>query len=205
MDLNKRTWALYQIVRTWLSGPWDLCSKLSFWPENFWKRFALVQLYHQGWISMETYLFEISIRPKIRRQSAALVTDLENSADFWDETFGYLGWKEFGGLIQARANESYWIWSDHHPSFSILDGGGRIKPGLNFAETDELGIQCGEDPVHVHIQATVFTKWLDHENWSIKQPRPDRNSDWQFSGHVIQDLDWHRKSPVYQHLPNYEE
>ena len=41
--------------------------------------------------------------------------------------------------------------------FSIWMAGGGVRGGLEFGQTDELGVQAVENPVHVHdLQATIL-------------------------------------------------
>jgi hypothetical protein len=67
--------------------------------------------------------------------------------------------------------------------------GGGVKPGLVYGETDELGYNIVQQPVHVHdFQATVMHQLgLDHEKLIFKHlGRRYRLTD--VSGHVVKDI-----------------
>jgi hypothetical protein len=67
--------------------------------------------------------------------------------------------------------------------------GGGIKPGIVYGETDELGYNIIQDPIHVHdFQATVLNQMgLDHERLNFKyQGRRFRLTD--VSGKVVKGL-----------------
>jgi hypothetical protein len=130
-----------------------------------------VQLYHQGWDQHGDLPYEISQQAKDTDQpSAALVTDLKQRG-LLDETLVIWG-GEFGrtNYSQGRLTpENY--GRDHHPRcFSIWMAGGGVKPGLVYGETDELGYNVVQDPVHIHdFQATVLhLMGLDHEKLIYK-------------------------------------
>ena len=68
-------------------------------------------------------------------------------------------------MNEAR-NGSKFLGRDHHPrAFTMWMAGGGIKPGITYGETDELRLQRGQDPVHVHdLHATMLhLLGLDHE------------------------------------------
>jgi arylsulfatase A-like enzyme len=55
---------------------------------------------------------------------------------------------------------------DHHPSaFTMWMAGGGVKPGVTYGQTDDLGFNVVENPVHVHdLQATILhLLGIDHE------------------------------------------
>ena len=79
---------------------------------------------------------------------------------------------------------------DHHPRcFTIWMAGGGIRPGMVYGETDELGYNIVNNPVHVHdFQATVLhLMGLDHERLTYKfQGRRYRLTD--LYGNVVKDI-----------------
>jgi hypothetical protein len=79
---------------------------------------------------------------------------------------------------------------DHHPyCFSMWMAGGGIKPGLSYGETDEVGYNVVNNPVHVHdFQATLLhLLGMDHERFTFKhQGRRYRLTD--VHGNVIKDI-----------------
>jgi arylsulfatase A-like enzyme len=67
--------------------------------------------------------------------------------------------------------------------------GGGVKPGLVYGETDELGYNVIDKPVHVHdFQATLLhLMGIDHEQLNFKyQGRRFRLTD--VHGQVVHDL-----------------
>jgi arylsulfatase A-like enzyme len=125
----------------------------------------------------------------VDRPSAALITDLKQRG-LLDETLVIWG-GEFGrtNYCQGKvAPENY--GRDHHPRcFSIWMAGGGIRPGMVYGETDELGYNIVQNPVHVHdFQATVLHQLgLDHEKLTYKfQGRRYRLTD--LYGSVVKDI-----------------
>lgn len=149
-----------------------------------------VQLYHQGWDQHGNLPFEIAHQAKDTDQaSAALVTDLKQRG-LLDETLVIWG-GEFGrtNYSQGKLDPTNY-GRDHHPRcFSIWMAGGGVKPGLVYGETDELGYNIAQNPVHIHdFQATVLhLMGLDHEKLVYKHlGRRFRLTD--VSGQVVKGL-----------------
>ena len=113
-----------------------------------------VQLFDQGW-DHHSGLFD-SIPKKARqldRPVAALISDLRERG-LLDETLIIIG-AEFGrtpmlqGLSNNRAANN--VGRDHHKeAYSMVFAGGGIRGGTSCGETDELGYQAIDNPVHVH-------------------------------------------------------
>ena len=133
-----------------------------------------VQLFDQGW-DHHSGLFD-SLPKKARqldRPVAALIADLRERG-LIDETLIVIG-AEFGrtpmlqGLSNNRAANN--IGRDHHKeAYSMVFAGGGIRGGTSYGETDELGYQAIENPVHVHdINATILHQLgLNHERLTFK-------------------------------------
>jgi hypothetical protein len=149
-----------------------------------------IQLYHQGWDQHGNLPNEMKGQAMdVDRPSAALITDLKQRG-LLDETLVIWG-GEFGrtNYCQGKvAPENY--GRDHHPRcFSIWMAGGGIRPGMVYGETDELGYNIVQNPVHVHdFQATVLHQMgLDHEKLTYKfQGRRYRLTD--LYGSVVKDI-----------------
>lgn len=149
-----------------------------------------VQLYHQGWDQHGNLPNEMRGQAMdVDKPTAALITDLKQRG-LLDETLVIWG-GEFGrtNYCQGKiAPENY--GRDHHPRcFSIWMAGGGIKPGMVYGETDELGYNIVQNPVHVHdFQATVLHQLgLDHEKLTYKfQGRRYRLTD--LYGNVVKDI-----------------
>ncbi|MEZ4921469.1 MAG: DUF1501 domain-containing protein [Saprospiraceae bacterium] len=148
-----------------------------------------VQLYHMGW-DAHTDLNGMTTRlaKDTDQASAALVMDLkqrgllEDTLVIWGGEFGRTNY----GQGQLTANYG----RDHHPRcFTMWMAGGGIKPGITYGETDELGYNITENPVHVHdFQATLMhLMGIDHEQFTyLYQGRRFRLTD--VSGSVVHDI-----------------
>jgi len=133
-----------------------------------------VQLFDQGW-DHHSGLFD-SLPKKARqldRPVAALIADLRERG-LLDETLIVIG-AEFGrtpmlqGLSNNRAANN--VGRDHHKeAYSMIFAGGGIRGGTSYGETDELGYQAIDNPVHVHdINATILHQLgLNHERLTFK-------------------------------------
>ena len=130
-----------------------------------------VQLYHQGWDQHDNLVNQIPLQAEeVDRASAALIRDLKQRG-LLDETLVIWG-GEFGRTNYCQgtlSKENY--GRDHHPRcYSIWMAGGGIKPGMVYGETDELGYNIIENPVHINdFHATVLhLMGLDHEKLIYK-------------------------------------
>ena len=149
-----------------------------------------IQLYHQGWDQHNDLPDHLSKQCKdIDQPSAALIKDLkmrgllEDTLVVWGGEFGRTNYCQ-GELTDTNYGR------DHHPyCFSMWMAGGGIKPGISYGESDELGYNVLNDPVHVHdFQATLLhLLGMDHERFTFKhQGRRFRLTD--AHGHVIKDI-----------------
>ena len=130
-----------------------------------------IQLYHQGWDQHNDLPAHIAGQCRdIDQPSAALVLDLKQRG-LLDDTLVIWG-GEFGRTNFAQGNwsdENY--GRDHHPRcFTVWLAGGGIKAGVTYGETDELGYNVVENPVHVHdFQATILhLLGIDHERLTFR-------------------------------------
>lgn len=154
-----------------------------------------VQLYHWGWDSHGD-IRENDLRygmvdrcREVDQPAAALIRDLKQKG-LLDQTLVIWG-GEFGRTpMNENRNRDGFIGRDHHPhAFSIWMAGGGIKPGITYGQTDELGYQVAEDPVHVHdLQATILhLMGLDHTKLTFRsQGRDFRLTD--VHGEVVKGL-----------------
>lgn len=149
-----------------------------------------IQLYHQGWDQHGNLPNEMRGQAKdVDQASAALITDLKQRG-LLDETLVIWG-GEFGrtNYCQGGFNEDNY-GRDHHPRcFSVWMAGGGIKPGMVYGETDELGYNIVQNPVHVNdFHATILNQLgFDHEKLTYRfQGRRFRLTD--VAGHVVKDL-----------------
>ncbi len=149
-----------------------------------------IQLYHQGWDQHGNLPNEMRGQAKdVDQASAALITDLKQRG-LLDETLVIWG-GEFGRTNYCQggfSEENY--GRDHHPRcFSVWMAGGGIKPGVVYGETDELGYNIVQNPVHVNdFHATILHQLgFDHEKLTYRfQGRRFRLTD--VAGHVVKDI-----------------
>lgn len=149
-----------------------------------------VQLYHQGWDQHGNLPYEITQQAKdVDQPSAGLIMDLKQRG-LLDDTLVIWG-GEFGrtSYTQGRLTPDNY-GRDHHPRcFTIWMAGGGVKPGIVYGETDELGYNIAQNPVHVHdFHATVLhLLGLDHEKLIYKHlGRRYRLTD--VAGKVVNDI-----------------
>ncbi|MFO0951742.1 MAG: DUF1501 domain-containing protein [Isosphaeraceae bacterium] len=120
----------------------------------------------------------------IDRPIAGLLTDLEKRG-LLKETLVIWG-GEFGRTPHAQNGDG----RDHNnKGFTLWMAGGGVKPGLSYGNTDELGYEAVENPVHVHDwHATVLRLLgLDHERLTYRHAgREMRLTD--VKGKVVKDL-----------------
>ncbi|MDF2440450.1 MAG: hypothetical protein JWN98_1434 [Abditibacteriota bacterium] len=150
-----------------------------------------VQVMHAGWDQHNSLTTELYNQCRDTDQaSAALVKDLKQRG-LLDDTLVVWG-GEFGRtpFIQGDINERPRWGRDHHPyAFTVWMAGGGTKPGISYGETDDLGMNVIQNPVHVHdFQATLLhLMGLDHERLTYKfQGRHFRLTD--VHGEVVKDI-----------------
>jgi hypothetical protein len=121
---------------------------------------------------------------------AALIADLKQRGLYEDTLIVWGG--EFGRtpFREGRTAKSKILGRDHYPdTFTMWMSGGCVKGGFEYGQSDELGFQVAENPVHVHdLQATILhLLGFDHERLTYRfQGRDYRLTD--VHGHVVHDL-----------------
>ncbi len=149
-----------------------------------------IQLYHQGWDQHNDLPDHLTKQCRdIDQPSAALIKDLKQRGLLEDTLVVWGG--EFGRTNYCQGkltNDNY--GRDHHPyCFTMFMAGGGIKSGISYGETDEVGYNVVNNPVHVHdFQATLLhLMGLDHERLTYKhQGRRFRLTD--VHGKVVKDI-----------------
>ena len=148
-----------------------------------------VQLFDQGWDHHSGVFNSIPRKAKqIDQPVAALIKDLKQRG-LLDETLIILG-AEFGRtpMLQGNSNNGAAgnVGRDHHKEgFTMMLAGGGVKGGITYGDTDELGYQAVDHPVHLHdMNATILhLLGIDHEKLTYKyQGRDFRLTD--VHGHV---------------------
>lgn len=149
-----------------------------------------IQLYHPGWDQHGGLVGGIKNQCRETDQAtAALVQDLKMRG-MLDDTLVICG-GEFGrtNYCQGKLNGNN-FGRDHHPRcYSLWMAGGGIRGGMSYGETDPLGYNVVDNPVHVHdLQATILhTLGIDHERLTYKhQGRRYRLTD--VHGHVVKKI-----------------
>ena len=131
-----------------------------------------VQLYHAGWDHHSNV--EGGVRSQCQQTDqacAALIQDLKQRG-MLDDTLVVWG-GEFGRtpMVEASAALGRSKGRDHHPqAFTMWFAGGGIKAGFSMGQTDELGFNVVDRPVHVHdVQATILQSLgIDHSKLSFR-------------------------------------
>jgi hypothetical protein len=147
-----------------------------------------IQLYHRGWDHHNDLVKYMGICGGLCDQAtAALIQDLKQRDMLKDTLIIWGG--EFGRTPMAQTNKGA-VGRDHHMrAFSMFMAGGGVKGGTTYGNTDELGYDAVEDPVHVNdLHATMLhLLGLQHDRLTIRyQGRDFRLTD--IAGEVIQDI-----------------
>jgi hypothetical protein len=125
-----------------------------------------IQVYHSGWDHHSQVKNGLRNQCRTTDQAcAALITDLKQRGMLEDTLVVWGG--EFGRtpMVEASGALGRSLGRDHHPqAFTMWMAGGGIRPGISYGQTDELGFNIRENPVHVtDIQATILhCLGLDH-------------------------------------------
>ncbi len=140
-----------------------------------------IQLYHRGWDHHSGIKKGIETTSGlVDKASAALVKDLKQRG-MLDDTLVVWG-GEFGRTPMGQGDGR-----DHHiKGFSIWMAGAGVNGGMSYGNTDELGYNAVENPVHVHdFHATMLhLLGVDHKKLTYRfQGRDFRLTD--VSGEVV--------------------
>jgi hypothetical protein len=149
-----------------------------------------IQLYHTDWDhhggSLDLTKPLEQICKEVDRPCAALVKDLKRRG-LLDETLVVWG-GEFGRTPMGESRET--IGRDHHiDAYTMWMAGGGVKRGFTYGQSDEIGYNVVENPVHVHdLQATVLhLLGLEHTKLTFRfQGRDYRLTD--VHGNVVEDI-----------------
>jgi uncharacterized protein (DUF1501 family) len=129
-----------------------------------------IQLYHQDWDHHGGLPGAIpKLCTETDQPSAALVKDLKRLGMLEDTLVVWGG--EFGRTNYCQGKISTNFGRDHHPRcFTMWFAGGGVKAGTVYGQTDELGYNVAENPVHIHdMQATLMhLLGIDHEQLTYK-------------------------------------
>lgn len=145
-----------------------------------------VQLFHEAWDQHGNLTGGVKQNAADTDQaSAALVTDLQERGLLQDTIVIWGG--EFGRTPMVQGGND---GRDHHNRcFSLWLAGGGIKAGHTYGQTDDLGFNVTNDPVHVHdLNATLLhLLGFDHTRLTFRsQGRDYRLTD--VHGHVVKGI-----------------
>jgi hypothetical protein len=150
-----------------------------------------VNIYNEGWDAHSDVTGNLKNNcGKTDQASAALVADLKQRG-LLDQTLVIWG-GEFGRTPMVETNTALGrsLGRDHHPqAYTMWLAGGGMKPGISYGQTDELGFNVAENPVHIHdLQATILNQLgLDHERLTYRYAGRDfRLTD--VHGKVVRDI-----------------
>lgn len=113
-----------------------------------------VELFHESWDQHGNLTKDLRQNCLDTDQACAgLITDLKQRGLLEDTLVIWTG--EFGRTPMVQGGND---GRDHHPNcFTMWIAGGGTKPGLVYGQTDDLGFNVHEDPVHVHdLHATIL-------------------------------------------------
>jgi uncharacterized protein (DUF1501 family) len=153
----------------------------------------MVQLYDADWDHHADLATRLPRKCKdVDQGIAALVTDLkqrgllEDTLVIWGGEFGRTPMQQTDSAVGNATKPG----RDHHKdAFTMWLAGGGVKRGITYGQTDDLGYNIAENPVHVHdLNATVLhLLGLDHERLTYRyQGREFRLTD--VHGTVVKDL-----------------
>jgi uncharacterized protein (DUF1501 family) len=130
-----------------------------------------VQIFHRGWDQHGNLPRDLTSQCKDVDQGCfGLIQDLKQRGMLEDTIVIFGG--EFGRTVYSQGTLTETNFGrDHHPRcFSIWMAGGGVKGGQVYGETDEMGYNIVENPVHIRdLHATILHQLgLNHERLSHK-------------------------------------
>ena len=152
----------------------------------------LVELYDSGWDHHGGIETRLPAKCKeTDRPIAALLKDLKqrdllkDTLIVWGSEFGRTPLRQGG-----NAKDKGLSGRDHHKdAFTMWLAGGGIKGGVSYGQSDDFGMDVGENGVHVHdLNATILhLLGMDHERLTYRyQGREFRLTD--VEGNVVHDI-----------------
>jgi arylsulfatase A-like enzyme len=134
----------------------------------------VVELYDSDWDHHNDLTTRLPAKCRdVDRAMAALVSDLkrrgllDETLVIWGAEFGRTPLRQNASADGTRTRSG----RDHHKdAFTVWLAGGGIKPGVAYGQSDELGFNPAEGPVHVHdLNATALhLLGLDHERLTFR-------------------------------------
>lgn len=150
------------------------------------KGVRFVELFHESWDQHGNLTKGLAKNCKDTDQAcAALIQDLKMRG-MLDDTLVIWG-GEFGRTPMVQGGND---GRDHHPNaFTMWMAGGGVKSGYVHGETDDLGFNAVDKPVHVHdLNATILhLLGFNHERLTFRSQGLDMRLT-NVHGHVVKDL-----------------
>lgn len=150
------------------------------------KGVRFVELFHESWDQHGNLKKGLAKNCRDTDQAcAALIRDLKMRG-MLDDTLVIWG-GEFGRTPMVQGGND---GRDHHPNaFTMWMAGGGVKSGYVHGETDDLGFNATEKPVHVHdLNATILHMLgFNHERLTFRSQGLDMRLT-NVHGHVVKDL-----------------
>jgi len=150
------------------------------------KGVRFVELFHESWDQHWDLKKGLTKNCQDTDQAcAALIRDLKRRGMLEDTLVIWGG--EFGRTPMVQGGSD---GRDHHPNaFTMWMAGGGAKSGYVHGETDDLGFNAVENPVHVHdLNATILhLLGFNHEKLSFRSQGLDMRLT-NVHGHVVKDL-----------------
>lgn len=150
------------------------------------KGVRFVELFHESWDQHGNLTKALAKNCRDTDQAcAALIRDLKMRG-MLDDTLVVWG-GEFGRTPMVQGGND---GRDHHPNaFTMWMAGGGVKSGYVHGETDDLGFNAVEKPVHVHdLNATILHMLgFNHERLTFRSQGLDMRLT-NVHGHVVKDL-----------------
>ncbi len=136
-----------------------------------------VQIFHRGWDQHGSLPRDLRSQClDVDQGCYGLIQDLKQRGMLEDTLVVWGG--EFGRTVYSQGTlteDNY--GRDHHPRcFSIWMAGGGVKGGQVYGETDDMGYNITENPVHIRdLHATLLKQLgLDHERLTFKSQGLDQ-------------------------------
>ncbi|MEM6690011.1 MAG: DUF1501 domain-containing protein [Planctomycetota bacterium] len=147
-----------------------------------------IQLYHEAWDQHGNLTGGLKDNCAATDQAgAALVKDLKTRGMLDDTLIIWGG--EFGRTPMTQGSGGN--GRDHHPNaFTMWMAGGGVRGGTNYGQSDELGFNVAENPVHVRdLHATILhLLGLNHQNLTYRSGGLDQRLTGVEEAHVIKDI-----------------
>ncbi|MEX2577482.1 MAG: DUF1501 domain-containing protein [Verrucomicrobiales bacterium] len=144
-----------------------------------------IQLTHTNWDQHRKLKNDLELNGRqTDRPIAGLLTDLKARGLLEDTLVVWSG--EFGRLPEVENGDGR---SHNASGFTTWLAGGGVKGGFSYGETDEIGYEAVENPVHVHdLHATILhLLGLDHKELTFRYSGRDfRLTD--VHGNVVTDI-----------------